>query len=145
MASLSFEIVTPHGQTFQSEVAQVQLPTPDGEVGILPHHIPLISVVSPGVISIKHHEGKTQGEFEHLATAGGFVEIDGRRVRLLADTAERAEDIDELKAKEALEEARQLLKNARTKVSLAEALSVIEQNMARLKVSELRRRHKKFA
>ncbi len=143
MAVLSFEIVTPQGVKFQSEVAQVQLPTPDGEVGILPHHIPLITVVSPGVISITHAEVRSGEQVEHMATSGGLVEIDGKRVRLLADTAERAEDIDELKAKEALARARELMQTARTQVSLADATALIEQNTARLKVSELRRRRRK--
>ncbi len=141
MSSLSFEIITPDGLKFQEDVYEVVLPTPQGTIGVLPHHIPLISIVTPGVISIRRHDS-AQEEPEHLATEGGFVEINGKRVRLLADTAERADDIDELKAQEALAQARQLRAAAKDQVSLADATALIEKQTARLKVAELKRRHR---
>ena len=141
-AEISFEIITPEGLKFQADVYEAVLPTPHGNIGILPHHIPLISIVSPGVIAIRRNEKDLDDRLEYLATEGGFVEIDGKRVRLLADTAERAEDIDEMKVKEALERAKQLQATAKDQVSLADALSLIERQSARLKVAELRRRRK---
>lgn len=143
MAQITFEIVTPEGPKFGEEVYSVTLPTSQGQIGILPHHIPLITIVTPGVIFIRRHQDDSEEQAEHVATAGGLVEIDGKRVRLLADSAQRAEDIDELKAKEALEHARQLQRTAKNHVDLAEAVALIDQNLARLKVAELRRRHKK--
>lgn len=140
--SISFELITPEGLKFQSDVFEVMLPTPQGQIGILPHHIPLITIVSPGVIMIRHNENDLLDNAEHLATSGGFVEISGNRVRLLADMAERADDIDEMKAKEALEKAREVKKSAKDQVALADATSIIDQSLARLKVAELnRRRH----
>ncbi|MEX2054750.1 MAG: ATP synthase F1 subunit epsilon [Candidatus Andersenbacteria bacterium] len=136
----SFELVTPEGLIFQANVYEALLPTPQGQIGILPHHRKLTTVVVPGVISIRHRE--TDTDMEHLATAGGFVEIEGRRVRLLADSAERADDIDEMKAKEALERAQELKKAAKDQVALADALALIEQNTVRLKVAELKRRRR---
>lgn len=144
MSHLSFEIITPEGQKFQERIYEVVLPTPQGNIGILPHHIPLIAIVSPGVISIRHNENDREENREHLATEGGFVEIDGQRVRLLADTAERAEDIDELKVQEALQRAKQLRAAAKDQVSLADALSLIERHTARLRVAELKRRRQKI-
>lgn len=142
MSQLSFEIVTPGGLVFQEDVYQVLLPTPQGQIGVLPHHIPVVTLLAPGVISIQRQAGDKEAQWEHVATAGGFVEIDGKQVRLLADVAERADDIDELKAEEALEKARELARSQREQVSLADATGLLELNTARLKVAELRRRRK---
>lgn len=139
-ASLTFELVTPEGIKFSEEIYEVLLPTPDGQVGILPHHVPLITIVTPGVMTIKRHADDRDDQIEHVATSGGFVEISGKRVRLLADSAERAEDIDELKAKQALEAARALQKTQQSDITLADAVGLIELNLARLKVADLKRR-----
>lgn len=139
---LSFELITPAGLIFQEDVYSVQLPTPQGEIGVLPNHRSLITLITPGVISIRRHAAST--DFEHVATAGGFAQISGQRVRLLADVAERADDIDELKAQEALKHAQELRRTAKDHVSLADALSLIEHNAARLKVADLKRRRKQI-
>ena len=139
-AQISFELITPEGLKFHSDVYEVMLPTPQGQIAVLPNHSPLVTIVSPGIISIRKRQEEGDDKLENLATSGGFSQIDGRRVRLLADTAERADDIDELKAKEALERARELQKTAKDQVALADATTLLEQNMARLKVAERRRR-----
>lgn len=142
MSRLSFEIVTPAGLIFQEDVYQVLLPTPEGQIGVRPHHVTVVTLVVPGVISIQRQPNDPSEQWEHVATAGGLVEIDGRRVRVLADVAERADDVDELKAKEALEKAQELAHTHQNHVSLADATGLLELNMARLKVAELRRRRK---
>jgi len=136
----SFELVTPEGVAFEAEVYQATLPTPDGDITVLPHHQPLITLVSAGVIALTPHTSDTINQIDYYATNGGVAEIDGRRVRLLADAAERADDIDEMKAKEALERARELQRRSTDHVSLADATALIEHNTARLRVAELRRR-----
>lgn len=143
MSSISFEIVTLGGLKFQEDVWQVELPTPQGVVGILPHHIPLISIISPGVIRIWRRESSSDEQVESIATAGGFVEIDGGRVRLLADSAERAEDIDELKAQEALQRAKEMRSRAHDAISLSEVTGMIQRESARLQVAELKRRKRR--
>jgi len=140
MASISFELVTPEGLKLQEDVYEVLVPTPNGQIGIFPHHMPLINIVSPGVISVRKREGDPDDNLEHMATSGGLMEIDGQRARLLADTAERAEDINEMRAKEALDRAMEMQKTAKDQVSLAEATSIIEQSTARLRVAELKRK-----
>ncbi len=143
MSDLSFEIVTLEGLKFQEDVWQVELPTPNGLMGILPHHIPLISIVSPGVIRIWRRQDIADTDIENIATAGGFVEIDGGRVRLLADSAERAEDIDSLKAQEALERAKKMRAGAHDEISLSEVTGMIQRESARIRVAELKRRRRK--
>jgi len=144
MASVvTFELITPEGLKIQEEVYELLLPTPNGQIGILPNHMPLISIVTPGVISIRRRQEDTDQALEHLATSGGFLEVDDKKVRLLADSAERAEDIDELKAQQALEKAKEMQKTAKDQVSLAEATSIIEQSTARLRVAELKKRRRR--
>lgn len=143
MPSFSFEVLTPEGLKFQATVYEILLPTPQGMIGVLPHHIPLITLIIPGVISIRHRETDSEEQLEHLATSGGFVDIAGNRVRVLADSAQRADDIDELKVQAALAQAQELKKNARDQVSLADATALIEENLARLKVTEIKRRRRR--
>lgn len=139
---LMFELVAPEGLKFSGRTFEVILPTPEGQIAVLPHHIPLVSIVSPGVISIRHHQEDPDERLEHLACAGGVVTISGKRVRVLTDSAERAEDINELRAQEALARAQTLRHAATDQVSLADATRLIELNLARLKVAQLKRRRR---
>ena len=79
------------------------LPGQEGELGILPGHVPLITRIRPGAVRIKTEEGLEEDVF----VAGGILEVQPERVTVLADTAVRSKDLDEAKAKKALEEAKQ--------------------------------------
>lgn len=141
---LTFELITPEGPKFSGAVYEVILPTPTGQIALLPHHVSLIALINPGVISIRRHAEDTDDRMEDLASAGGIAEVDGKRVRVLADSAERAEDIDELRARQALEKAKFIRQSAADQVALADATGLIELNIARLKVTELKRRRRKL-
>lgn len=143
MADLTFELVTPEGVKYTEEAYEILLPTPTGQIGILPHHMALVALASTGVVSVRRHEGDADSQLEHFAISGGMVEIDAKRVRLLADTADHAADIDTLKAQEALEHARELAKSAEDHVALADATALIERYSTQLKVAGLRHRHTK--
>jgi F-type H+-transporting ATPase subunit epsilon len=133
---LNFEITTPERVVYSDAVDEVILPTPQGEIGILPHHIPLVSLVSAGEIRIKKG-----GETIHMATSGGFVQIQPKKIVVLADTAEHAEEIDEARAEEARKKVQALLKEKRVDAAGFAALSAkIEKELARLKVAKRRRR-----
>jgi len=135
---LNFEITTPEGIVFSDQIDEIVLPTPQGEIGILPNHIPLVSLLSAGEVRIKKGE-----EITYLAVSGGFIEIRPDKVVVLADTAERAEDIDEAKAEEARKKAQVLLKEKRADARDFTALSAkIEKELTRLKVVKRRRRRK---
>ena len=86
---LKLEIVTPEKRILDAEVDSVTVPTASGEAGILPHHAPLISALKPGVLSYT-----SKGAVEKLAVTGGFVEVNGDKVAVLADSAESADEID---------------------------------------------------
>jgi F-type H+-transporting ATPase subunit epsilon len=142
VTDLTFELVTLEGIKFSEDCYEVMLPTPQGQIAILPHHIPLVSIASAGVVSIRKNPQDSDDRLQHFASSGGLVEVEGKRVRLLADSAESAEDIDELEVKEALERAQEIQKKATSQVALADATATLERQTARLKVAELKRRRK---
>lgn len=140
---LTFELVTLEGVKFSEECYEVVLPTVEGQIGIFPDHAPLIAAAVPGVISIRKRQSDPDDKLDHFATDGGLVEINGRHVRLLADTAEHADDINEMEAKAALQRAKELKSTAKDQVAVADAVSLIERHTARLKVADIKRRRRR--
>lgn len=106
---IKFEIVTPERVVLKEMICQVTVPTEEGEITILPAHTPLVSILKPGVIEYKNEKGDTN----IASVSGGFIEVLRNKVVLLADTAERAEEIDEQKANEARKRAESSLKDLR--------------------------------
>ncbi len=103
--TIQFEIVTLDRVVLKQEILQVTAPTQLGEITVLPEHIPLVSVLKPGVIEIKLASGET----EIMSVSGGFIEVLKDKVVILADNAERAEELDEeliTSARKAAEEAK---------------------------------------
>lgn len=127
---INFKIATPERVVFKDEVDSITLPTTMGEITILPNHIPLISVLKTGEITVK----KGNEEYS-MAVAGGFVEVLSEKVVVLADRAERSEEIDVARAEAAMERARKLReeKNVDT-IEFAALSAQIEKEMARLRV-----------
>ena len=120
---------------YQDTVDSVSLPTPDGEITILPHHIPLVTMLGSGVVRLK------KGNEEHyLSCSNGVVKIDKTGVTVLADNADMAEELIE----EDIEKAREAAKKAMTmkkqdSAEFAQAVALLERETARLKTV---RRHK---
>ncbi len=104
MKTIRFSLVTPERKLMEEDIVQITLPLESGEVTILPDHIPLIAMVMPGEIMLKTASGKT----EFLAISGGFVEFRNNVFSLLADAAERADEIDLERAIAAEVRAREL-------------------------------------
>ncbi|MCX6800558.1 MAG: ATP synthase F1 subunit epsilon [Candidatus Falkowbacteria bacterium] len=95
--TIQFEIVTPEKRILRENITQVIIPTQSGEITVLPNHIPLVSNLKPGVIIAK----KNDGSEIIMAVSGGFVEVTKDKIIILADTAERADELDENRIKEA--------------------------------------------
>ena len=108
--TIKFEIVTPEKVILKEQVFQVTVPTVSGEITILPKHIPLVSVLKSGVIEAKAENGETRV----MAVSGGFIEVLREKIVILADSAERAEEIDLDKAEEARKRAAESIKNIRS-------------------------------
>lgn len=137
---IKFEIITLSGVKFSEEVYEIQLPTPDGHIGVFQHHMPLVSLAVPGVIAIRRHEKDSNDKLEYFATDGGVIEILDNTVRILADEAVHAEEISEETAKKALQAAQESYKNAKDKVSLEKAQAMIDRHAVRLNLVKYKRR-----
>lgn len=137
------ELVTLAGPKLQGEIYEVVLPTLDGGIAIYRQHMPLVSVVVPGVVTVRRNKGDSDDQLEIFATHGGVVEVAGDTVRLLVDEAEHAGDIVEQEAAEALARAKKLKDEAKDEVELERAQSLIDREATRLKVAELRRHRRK--
>src|SRR5216684_2242120 len=94
--TLKLEIVTPEAKTYSEDVEMVTLPAVEGEMGVLPQHVPLMTQIVPGEIIVRK-----DGHDYFLAVGEGFVEITSERVAIMTDMAMRAENIDEIKSEEA--------------------------------------------
>lgn len=131
MSFFTFELVTPQRVVLKEAADQITLPTPDGEITILPHHIPLVTLVSSGELLLK----KGSEEIP-LAVHGGVLEVHGNTVRLLAEEAERVEELDEARAEQARKRAEELKARAIGDEQLyAEAAAMLERSLARLRIA----------
>ncbi|MBD3359924.1 MAG: ATP synthase F1 subunit epsilon [Candidatus Buchananbacteria bacterium] len=107
---IKFEIVTPEKIALKEMIKKVTVPTEEGFITVLPKHMPLVGILKPGVIELVNENN----EHKIMSVSGGFIEVFRNKVVLLADTAERAEEIDLAKAEAARKTAEQSLKNLRT-------------------------------
>lgn len=139
---IRFELVTLDGVKFGEEVTEVLLPTMDGQIGVFQDHMPLISVVTNGVISIRHKSSDPDDFMDHFAVHGGVVEVAGNTLRVLVDEADHADEISEAEAQKAYELAQKMKTEAKDQVSLEHAQSLIDRSAVRLQVAGLKRRHR---
>ena len=136
-AKIKFKIITPEKTVFESEVTQVTLPVTDGEVTILANHRPYIASLMPGEIVLKT-ENKSGEEEINLVVSGGFIEFNENILTVLADTAERAEEIDLKRAEEARTRAEELKKNriGMDESDYARVAAAIQKESARIRVAQ---------
>lgn len=129
---IKFKIVTPERIVFEEEIDQITLPVTDGQVTILPDHTSYIASLKAGEIYFKK-----EGQEINMATSGGFAEFDKNTLVILADSADRAEEIDIKAAKEAKERAEELMKTRESMddEEYARVAAAIERESARIKVA----------
>jgi len=140
---IHFELVTLEGTKFSDDVYDIVLPTPQGYIGIFPHHIPLISLASPGIISVRRNQHDRDDQREYFATNGGAIEILDNVVRVLVDEADHDTEISEQGAKDAFERAKKMKDEAEDQLSLDRAQAMIDRQAVRLKVADLKRKRKR--
>ena len=138
MATLKLDVVTAEQSVFSDDVDMVVAPGISGQLGILPHHAPLMTMLQPGELTIK--KGNTE---QVLVISGGFLEVRPERVIILADAAERAEEIDIQRAEEAKERAQKRLGERRAMgADEARAEAALRRAMMRLSVAQKVRRRR---
>lgn len=135
MATFRLEIVTAERMVYSDDVAALVAWGVEGQLGILPHHAPLMTMLQPGDLMIRKDK-----EEEFLAISGGFLEVRPDKVIILADACERADEIDIARAEEAKRRAQETMKAAPLSVEAAAAEAALRRSLARLKAAEKRRR-----
>jgi F-type H+-transporting ATPase subunit epsilon len=136
MAKLEVEVVTGERTVYsETDVDMVVVPGSDGSLGILPKHAPLISTLATGELRIK--KGSSE---ESIVIFGGFVEVTPTKVVILADTAERVEEIDVARAEIARKKAEEALASIKDKQTLAEAELAMRRAVTRIKIADTKRR-----
>ena len=134
MPTIRLEIVTAERLVYAEDVDLVVAPGIEGELGILPHHAPLLTLLQPGELQVR------KGDEEiYLAVSGGFLEVLANKIVVLADTAERVEDIDEARAQEAMRQAQEHIAQRPADVDLEQAVATLRRSQARLKTAARRR------
>ncbi len=134
--TILLEIVTPERLAYSDEVDAVVLPGSEGEIGVLPHHAPLVSTLGVGELRIR--KGGTE---ESFAIVGGFLQVRPDKVVVMAETADMASEIDLEKAQEARREAERALESGYSEgADLAVARAALQQALLRIRVAERRHR-----
>lgn len=128
--TLHLQIVTPDKQLVRDDADQVQIPGKNGDLGILPGHAPLITELRIGEISYRHG-----GTWHYFAVSWGFAEVLPDKVTILADTAERAEDIDVSRAQQAKAKAEEALRQTSVDLDYDETLYALRRADARIEVA----------
>jgi F-type H+-transporting ATPase subunit epsilon len=132
---MQIEITTPDENVFRGEAFSLSLPTAEGEITVLPHHVPLVAIVVPGIAVIRAGDGE-----QELAVTRGVVEVDGQNVRVLVQSADRAEALEEAAIEEAKTRAEKLMTERRDDAEgFAEATALLERELAKLQVVRRRR------
>jgi F-type H+-transporting ATPase subunit epsilon len=135
MTTFKLEIVTAERMVFSDEVSALIAWGVEGQLGILPHHAPLMTMLQPGDLMIRKDK-----EEEYLVISGGFLEVRPDKVIILADACERVDEIDIARAEQAKKRAQETLKAAPLAADAAAAEAALRRSIARLKVAERKRR-----
>ena len=134
---MRLDIVTAEKLVYSDEVSSVVAPGAEGQLGILPNHAPLLTSLKPGELKVSK-----EGEETNIAVSGGFLDVLKNVVTILADTAERAEDIDVERAEAALKRAQEKVNSSESDLDLERAIRALKRSQARVFVSKRKRSSK---
>ena len=131
-STIHVDIVSAEGELFSGDAIEMVAPASQGDLGILPRHAPLLTLLKPGEVRVKTPDGQEH----HFFVGGGALEVQPKRVTVLADTALRAKDIDEAAAQDAKRRAEEALANQTGDLDVARAQAELLEAVARLKAIE---------
>jgi F-type H+-transporting ATPase subunit epsilon len=140
---IHLQLVTLTGMKFDDDVYEVVLPTLDGEIGVLPGHMPLISVATNGVIYVRRNQRDSDSARDFFAVSGGVIEVEDDTLRVIVDEADHADTINEAEAEEAHQRALKMKTEAKDQLSLDHAQQLVDRTATRLQVAGLKRRHQR--
>ncbi len=139
MSQLRLRIITPKKTVFEQEINSITAPASDGEVTILPGHMPLFSLLTEGVVTIR-----TEGDENYFSIGGGYLETNGKAVNLLVSRAYGQDQIDEAEITKAKAHAEQLIKEAPNEAARHEAMMQLRRSLIDLKVLSKVKKRKNF-
>jgi F-type H+-transporting ATPase subunit epsilon len=140
---MQFQLVSLDGVKFSADAYSVILPTAAGQITLLPGHEPLLSVVVPGVVTIRRDKNDPDYHLEHYATYGGVLEVTAKGARVLVDEATHGDEVSEAEAEKAHQQALELLKSAKDQVELERAQALVDRHAVRLGLARIRNRHQR--
>ena len=131
---MQLQIITAEREVFSGEVDALVAPGVAGQLGILPNHAPLMTVLQPGELLVS-----ADGDESYLALSGGYLEVLGNQVIVLADAAEDVDEIDEARAQEALARAQERIASRESDIELGQAVASLRRAQVRVTVARRRR------
>ena len=131
---MQLQIITAEREVFSGTVDALVAPGIAGQLGILPNHAPLMTILQPGELTVR-----SDGAESYLALSGGYMEVLGNTVIILADTAEDVDEIDEARAQQAIEQAQQRIASRQSDAELEQAVASLRRAQARVTVARRRR------
>ena len=137
MAPLQLEIITAERALFDGQVELIVAPGIEGELAVLPNHAPLMTMLQPGELRYR-----VSGEDSYLTVSGGYMEVTRGRVTILADAAERVEEIDEARAAEAVRRAQERIASRTEDLDLERAVRTLHRAQVRVQAATRRRRRR---
>lgn len=134
--TMHIQVVTPEKVLLDDEADEVIIPTTSGEITLLPHHIPLVSQIAPGIMIIKKH-----GREEDMVIQGGFIQVTDSIVRILADYAVAGKDISVTQAEEAKKRAEKAMREKTSEKEVLMAETELQRAILELKAATRKRSH----
>ena len=138
MSTLKLRIITPNKIVLEKEISQITLPAGEGEITVLPNHIPLFSTLIEGLITIVHEK-----EESFLSIGGGYVETDGKIINILVSRAYGQDEIDEKEIETAKKDAEKAVEIAKTEEERQQALASLRRSTIDIKLLEKVKRRRK--
>ncbi len=137
---IHFTLYTLNGVKYDDDAYEITLPTLDGEIGVLPDHMPLISVASHGAILVRKTANERDDQRDVFAISGGTILVEKNTLKVLVDEADHADELNEAEVKDAYARAEKMKAEAHDQVSLDHAQSLMDRQSVRLKVVGLKRK-----
>ena len=140
---MQLKLVTLSGIKVDEPIYSATIPTVDGDISVFPSHESLVTLARTGVISVRFKPEDNDNLLEYFAISGGVVQIDQTQIRVLVDEADHGDDIIEAESQAALERAIKLRDESSDQIERENARQLIDRHLVRLKVAELKRRHRR--
>jgi ATP synthase F1 epsilon subunit len=136
---MHFILTAISGKKYDDDVYEVVLPTMDGRIGVLANHMPLFSVIVPGLIAIRKDVRDPDTSLEYYATYGGAIEVSNNTLKVLVDEAHQTQEVNEAEVREAMERAIKMRAEAKDQSSLEHAQALVDRQAVRLQLAGLKR------